>query len=114
MIGNNKDMEYNSKVYSSFFVEYNITPLDIRRKIRLLNIMFDLKVTGQHIKPDQNSTYNLRSSNKIKFEQKKIRLRVFDISPLERGIKLWNMLPAVVQSLDYKPDFQKEVRHVIM
>ena len=79
MIGINKDIEYNSKVYSSLFLEYNITPLDIRRKIRLLNTMFDLKVTGQHIKLDQNSTYNLRSSNKIKFEQKKIWLRVFDI-----------------------------------
>ena len=56
MIGNNKDMEYNCKVYSSLFVEYNLTPLDIRRKIRLSNIMFDLKVTGQHIKLDQNST----------------------------------------------------------
>ena len=62
----------------------------------------------------KTATYNLRSINKIKFEQKKIWLRVFYISPLERGIKLWNMLPAVVQSLDYKPDFKKEVRHIIM
>ena len=84
-----------------------VSMLDIRRDIQLLNIMFALKNNGQFKK---DCIRNTRSMEKYVFHNDISHTSLYDKSPYNIGVLLWNRVPQDIQNLCDKYNFKNSVK----
>ena len=89
-------------------VEYNIEKLSLRRKRNLVKLMYRESREEKNINCTRLSM-ELRSTTKVKMTQKFTSLTKVQRSPLYRGIKLWDLLPTVLQNEKDYVKFKKEI-----
>ena len=95
--------------YSILQKKYNIEELRLRRKRNLVKIIHARSPLLESIDTECHSI-DLRSSNKVKIKMDyTAKSRVFN-SPLYRGARLWDMLPADLQKEKDKYVFKKKLR----
>ena len=58
------------------------------------------------------ATMNHRSRNKVKCRKQKQKLMNIDKSPMLRGIKVWNVIPQVIQRALTKVKFKTGIKTV--
>ena len=87
---------------------YNIEPLKLRRKRNLLKIMYNQSHEENNLQ-EYEMNMKLRSSKKVKMKSDfTSKTRVYN-SPLYRGLKLWDSLPADIQKEKDKYKFKKKI-----
>ena len=95
--------------YMALQDKYNIEDLRLRRKRNLVKIIHSQRKTLKVMDPN-DYTKKLRSVNKVKITNDFTSInRVFN-SPLYRGARLWNTLPADLQSEKDKFAFRKRIK----
>ena len=97
--------------YNDLMELYGIEPLWKRRKHHHLLVMY------RHAQDTANLNCSrpgiiLRSSTKIKFRNRKTALTKVQKSPYNRGVSLWDRLPADVQRATTKVKFKNMVRNM--
>ena len=89
-------------------VKYNIEPLHLRRKRNLVKIIH--KTTKDIENVDiVRPMMDLRSKPKVKLKSKFTSITKVYNSPLYRGMRLWNKLPADLQKEGNKIKFKTEI-----
>ena len=89
-------------------VKYNIEELRLRRKRNLVKIMHTQSKNIENLKATSVER-NLRSANKIKMKNDFTNITKVYNSPLYRGIRLWDSLPASLQKEEDKYSFKKKI-----
>ena len=87
---------------------YNIEDLRLRRKRNLIKIMYSQSANMEYIKEKSNER-TLRSMNKIKMNYNFTSITKVFNSPLYRGTRLWDSLPASLQNETDKNSFKKKI-----
>ena len=89
---------------------YKIEDLKLRRKRNLVKIIHSLSAKTEYVKTKMTSDErNLRSTGKIKLKNDFTNKTKVINSPLYRGIRLWDSLPADVQKEENKYSFKKRI-----
>ena len=87
---------------------YKIEPLRLRRKRNLVKIMYNQSQEENNLK-ECNLNMELRSAKKVKMKSDfTSKTRVLN-SPLYRGLKLWDSLPANIQKEKDKYKFKRKL-----
>ena len=92
---------------------YRVTSLKLRRAEHLGLIMYRLGTDESYIEKSRPSM-NLRSNNKKKNLQYKRQYERYRISPLSRGITLWDMIPGAVPKSKTKVKFKVWIKPNLM
>ena len=87
-------------------VKYKIEELRIRQKRNLVKIMYTQSKNNENLKATSVER-TLRSANKIKMKSDFANITKVYNSPLYRGIRLWDSLPASLQKEEDKYSFKK-------
>ena len=87
-------------------VKYNIEELRLRRKRNLVKIMYTQSKNIENLKATSVER-TLRSANKVKMKNDFTNITKVHNSPLYRGIRLWDSLPASLQEDKYS--FKKKI-----
>ena len=99
----------NRMDYSTLQTKYNIEDLKLRRNRNLLKIIH-AKSSSLKSMDSESHRIELRSNTKVKIKMDfTAKTRVFN-SPLYRGVRLWNSLPANLQTEKDKNTFKKKLR----
>ena len=89
-------------------VKYNIEELRLRCKRNLVKIMHTQSKNIVNLKATSVER-NFRSTNKIKMKNDFTNITKVYNSPLYRGIRLWDCLPASLQKEEDKYSFKKKI-----
>ena len=101
--------EENRLDYPALQDKYKIEDLRLCRKRNLVKIIHSQKESFKDVDPNSYAR-KLRSKNKVKITNDFTSInRVFN-SPLYRGSRLWNTLPADLQNEKDKHAFKKRLR----
>ena len=88
--------------------KYKIEELKLRRKRNLAKIMYARSSDINNLK-EETTEINLRSKNKIKMNNNFTSKTKVLNSPLYRGVRLWDSLPADIQKEENKYSFRKKM-----
>ena len=110
-------VEYNHSLANRFSVEdlhirNNIKYLNVRRKHNLLLLMHMLARDSTFL-DNQPRTRQLRGNDKIKFSISRPKTERYVKSPLFRGVKVWDALPAPIQKLPTGIMFKAAIKNII-
>ena len=110
-----KTFENGKRVFmdiNELMKKYNIDHLDVRRKKQLLSLMFNLSKDETKLSVADENVVVTRSSEKVKFITEFTSITRVQISPLYRGIMLWDKLPKDIQTLGSKIDFKRAINNL--
>ena len=89
-------------------VKYNIEELRLRRKRNLVQIMYTQRKNTENLKATSVKR-TLRSANKTKMKNDFTNMTKVYNSPLYRGIRLWDSLPASLHKEEDKYLLKKKI-----
>ena len=90
---------------------YRLLPLTSCRREHHCAIMYRLSKLQNNL-DHYRPTVNLRSRKKVKFLRPKGNLKSIEKSPMNRGKKLWDMIPQAVQRALTKVKFKAGIRSI--
>ena len=110
-------VEYSHSLVNRFSVEdlhikNNIKYLNVRRKHNLLLLMHMLARESTFL-DNQPRTRQLQGNDKIKFSISRPKTERYVKSPLFRGVKVWDALPALIQKLPPRIMFKAAIKNII-
>ena len=110
-------VEYSHSLVNRFSVEdlhirNNIKYLNVRRKHNMLLLMHMLARDSTFL-DNQPRTRQLRGNNKIKFSISRPKTERYVNSPIFRGVKVWDALPAPIQKLPTRIMFKAAIKNII-
>ena len=85
--------------------ELGLSYLKCRRNKHILPMMFALKSRRPDLLDSRDKKIVLRSNSNIRFKEDKSNYEVCTKSPYVRGCTLWNKLPAHIQSVITRKEF---------